>query len=292
MNNNDNGMNTVYNSQNSSSSIHNSNYSRLMEKQVYRDNNAYKEENNKAFESNSAYSDKQRIKLARFNDLKILNENLINLSNNLIKNESPLTILSQREKGEVKNILGKRVFVISFTTAFVSLLFACVIFFSNHSLVIMAFFAFYIFIIGRTFYYPAKLYYENIQFITNKHATLYFEEMDYWWKLSVANMIMALLISSIALLYVATFEYDIVYYLTELVKSKNNNLHLINYISHLSFSTGFTYLAIFNFLIIIMYFKFINKEKAISLQEQEERIKASRNETLSRVQQIRADKQI
>lgn len=233
------------------------------------------------------------IKYKRFNDLKILNEQIINLSNNMQPEESPLEVLSQGQKGEIKNLLWSRIWKISFAPALSAIVLNLVVMFGDFMIATLFAFAFYIYVIGRTFFYPAKLYYENIQHKTTRHAKLFFEEMDFWYKMSVVKILAYMIFVIIATLVLAIYEDAIVdFMLTYFVNTsriKEQQL-LINYLSNISFSGTFVFLSLIYLLTIVAYFKFINQEKAKNEALLKVKLKNIRNQTMSRVEQIQADK--
>ena len=231
-------------------------------------------------------------KYKRFNDLKLLNEQMINLANNMQPDDSPLEVLSQGQKGEIKNLLIGRIFKISFLPAIAVLLLTLTLVLTDHLLVTLSTLMLYIFIMGRTFFYPAKLYYENIQYKTTTHAKVFFEEMDFWFKTSVVNTLVLFSITSFVSLIIIFFEENIINLVVSISKNMKGSTHdmLLDYASSISFTYSLSFAIILYISTILFYFKFINKEKEKNEIIKESRIKDIRNQTMSRVEQIQADK--
>ena len=283
-------------------------YSSLLSDQVYNkhgrtggsnpyNNNNSTYANKQNWDKSKIYQNSENInfenkRFPRFNDLKILNEQMINLANNMQSIDSPLEVLSQGQKGEIKNILMTRIFKISLAPALSALSLSLLVIFTNHLIITLLSLLFYVFVIGRTFYYPAKLYYENVQYKTTKHAELFFEEMDYWFKISAINTIVWFLMVAIFSFIMIFFEENIINVVLSITKSLKGEsvVYLINYAESISFSTAMFFLFILYISTIIVYFKFINNEKSKNEKLRQERLKNIRNETMSRVEQIQADK--
>lgn len=275
-------------------------YSRLQDRQVYSgkdtydSNNKYKKDS--VYKNDSVYGEKDQRnedpKYKRFADLKILNENMMHMSNNTLPDDSRIEILSQGEKGEIKNILSYRILKISIVPALISLALGLVVMLTDSYIVTLFSIFVYFAVLVRTFFYPAKLYYENIRYKTTKPARVFFEEMDYWYKVSVVKVYVYMVIAS-SIMFVASFYQDeIVELLIDKVISTPgfNSEFIYNYIASISFSIGLKGVAILNIVILVFYSKFANKEKDKAEADLQERMKKIRNETLSRVQQIQEDK--
>lgn len=275
-------------------------YSRLQDRQVYSGkdtydgNNKYKKDS--VYKNDSVYGEKDQRnedpKYKRFADLKILNENMMHMSNNTLPDDSRIEILSQGEKGEIKNILSYRILKISIVPALISLALGLVVMLTDSYIVTLFSIFVYFAVLVRTFFYPAKLYYENIRYKTTKPARVFFEEMDYWYKVSVVKVYVYMVIAS-SIMFVASFYQDeIVELLIDKVISTPgfNSEFIYNYIASISFSIGLKGVAILNIVILVFYSKFANKEKDKAEADLQERMKKIRNETLSRVQQIQEDK--
>ena len=275
-------------------------YSRLQDRQVYSGkdtydgNNKYKKDS--VYKNDSVYGEKDQRnedpKYKRFADLKILNENMMHMSNNTLPDDSRIEILSQGEKGEIKNILSYRILKISIVPALMSLALGLVVMLTDSYIVTLFSIFVYFAVLVRTFFYPAKLYYENIRYKTTKPARVFFEEMDYWYKVSVVKVYVYMVIAS-SIMFVASFYQDeIVELLIDKVISTPgfNSEFIYNYIASISFSIGLKGVAILNIVILVFYSKFANKEKDKAEADLQERMKKIRNETLSRVQQIQEDK--
>ncbi len=291
-------------------------FSNLQKNQVYNGKEAfgskdiYSSKNN--FASNDTYSSKnpwrtdssygkddaqEKVfpKYKRFSDLKILNENMMHMSNNTLPESTRIEILSQGEKGEIKNILSYRILQIALAPALSSLAVAAVIMFSGSLLISLFALFVYIGILVRTFFYPAKLYYENIKYKTTKPALRFFEEMDYWYKISVVNVYVYLVIVSIVIFVLSFYEEKVVSFAIKTLLSAPNTIGsgtIKNYLESISFSWEFKAFAVFNIGMLAFYSRFVNKEKSLAEMQLKERMKQIRNETLTRVQQIQADKNL
>jgi hypothetical protein len=287
-------------------------YSNLQQGQVYKDKgggnkdpyakkdtygigrNPYRQDSVYA-NNDSPYSEDDRIlpKYRRFADLKILNEIMMHMSNNTLSDDSRIEILSQGEKGEIKNILSYRILKISIVPALLSLIFGLVVIISN-SFTVILFTAFVFFaLLVRTFFYPAKLYYENIKYKTTTPAKAFYEEMDYWYKISVVKVYIYLTIVSIFMFVVSFYEDEVILMFAQQIESfpKLANMEFVGeYFKTVSFGLGLKMIALFNVLLLVLYSKFANKEKDAAEIELREKMKKIRNETLSRVEQIQADK--
>lgn len=261
-------------------------------KTPYSNNNNY--EDNQKWDEAKIYqtrdsSSVELRKYKRFNDLKLLNEQMINLGNIIQSENSPLEILSQGQKGEIKNLLMRRISKISFVPAIFYFLLVAIIVLTDYLLLTIIALGVYIFIIGRTFYYPAKLYYENVQFNTSPHAELFFEEMDFWFKMSVINTLVSLIILTIISIVGIFFEDSFINIIISISKSVTNpqiKEYLENYLTTINFSMSLFLAVLLNIAIILIYFKFINNEKTRNEALRKERSKNIRNQTKSRVQQI------
>ena len=260
-------------------------------KNIWRDDNPYKTEN--VYGSDD---DKTAPKYKRFSDLKILNENMMHMSNNTLPEESRIEILSQGEKGEIKNVLSYRIFQIAFVPALSSLAFGLLIIFTNSVFITMFGLFVYLGILVRTFFYPAKLYYENIKYKTTKPARAFFEEMDYWYKISVVNIYIYLVITSIFLFVASFYQDDLVTYLYGVldIDMKTTAGKSLTFqekiISNIEFSTSLKVLALFNIVLLVIYARFANKEKSEAEKVLKERMRLIRNESLSRYMQVQEDK--
>lgn len=282
-------------------------YSNLQKNQVYRERDNFK--NNDTFSSknpwkkdntyatNDVYRDdgrqKEEPKYKRFSDLKILNELMLHMSNNTLDEDSRIEILSQGEKGEIKNLLAYRIFKISLVPALSSLMLALIVIFTDNIMVTLFSCMVYMGILVRTFFYPAKLYYENIKYKTTRPAKIFFEEMDYWYKISVVKVYVYLVIVSIVLFIASFYQDEIIDWSLGLFTKSSVGLGtdwITAYLSTVNFSFGLKFLAIFNIVILVVYAKFVNKEKTKAELELRARMKKIRNETISRVEQIQKDK--
>jgi len=262
---------------------------------VYGNKNTWKKDN--PYATNDAYRDdgrqKEKPKFKRFSDLKILNELMLHMSNNTLDEDSRIEILSQGEKGEIKNLLAYRIFKISLVPALSSLLLALVLIFTDNIVITLFGYMVYVGILIRTFFYPAKLYYENIKYKTTRPAKIFFEEMDYWYKISVVKVYVYLVIVSIVLFVVSFYQDEIIDWSLGLFTKSSVGLGtdlITTYLSTVSFSFGLKFLAFFNIIILVLYAKFVNKEKTQAELELRTRMKKIRNETISRVEQIQRDK--
>ncbi|WP_457748575.1 hypothetical protein [Sulfurimonas sp.] len=262
---------------------------------VYGSKNPWKKDN--PYASNNVYADdgtqKERPKYRRFSDLKILNELMLHMSNNTLDEDSRIEILSQGEKGEIKNLLAARIFKISLVPALASLALAVVIVFTDNLLISLFAYMVYMGILVRTFFYPAKLYYENIKYKTTRPAKIFFEEMDYWYKISVVKIYVYLTIVSIILFVASFYQDEIIDAALGLFTKSSVGLGtdaITSYLSTVEFSFGLKFLAFYNILILVVYAKFVNKEKTQAELELRSRMKKIRNETISRVEQIQRDK--
>lgn len=262
---------------------------------VYGNKNPWKKDN--PYATNDVYRDdgrqKEKPKYRRFSDLKILNELMLHMSNNTLDEDSRIEILSQGEKGEIKNLLAYRIFKISAVPALSSLLLALVIVFTDNILITLFAYMVYMGILVRTFFYPAKLYYENIKYKTTRPAKMFFEEMDYWYKISVVKIYVYLVIVSIVLFIASFYQDEIIDWSLGLFTKSSVGLgtdRITSYLSTVSFSFGLKFLAFFNIVILVVYAKFVNKEKTKAELELRARMKKIRNETISRVEQIQRDK--
>jgi len=283
-------------------------YSSLLQDQVYNKNSQTGGKNPYSDPQNSVYAKKQNWEepkiyqqkdiaqkpqgYRRFHDLKILNEQIINLANNMQPEESPLEVLSQGQKGEIKNLLWARIWKISLLPALSAMLLTISVILTNYLLITLFMFTIYVYIVGRTFFYPAKLYYENIQFKTTKHARLFFEEMDFWFKLGVVKILIYFAVVILFTFIMVFFEDTVVTHLLELIKYTDNSVKqpVLNYISTISFSYTLLVLVFIYTGTIFLYFKFINQEKTKNDELLKIKLKHIRNQTMSRVEQIQADK--
>lgn len=283
-------------------------YSSLLQDQVYNKNsqtggkNPYSEPQNSVYakkqnwEEPKVYQQKEMVQKSqgyrRFHDLKILNEQIINLSNNMQPEESPLEVLSQGQKGEIKNLLWARIWKISLLPALGALLLTLTVILTDYLLVTLLMLTIYVYLVGRTFFYPAKLYYENIQFKTTKHARLFYEEMDFWFKLGVVKILMYFALVIIFTFVMIFFEDTVVANLLKISQYTDNTVKqgFLNYISTVSFSYSLLFLVLIYIGTIFLYFKFINQEKTKNDELLKIKMKHIRNQTMSRVEQIQADK--
>jgi hypothetical protein len=231
-------------------------------------------------------------KYTRFNDLKLLNEQMINLANNMQTEESPLEVLSQEQRGEIKVLLMKRVGKLSFLPAITALLLTLTIILTDYILITLIVLIFYFFVLGRVFFYPAKLYYENIQYKTSKHAEIFYEEMDFWYKLGVVNTFISIFVISVITFILIFFEDYVINILIDLSNNATSGTKdfLSNYVTSISFSYSLFFAFVLYIGTIIIYMKFINKEKSRNEVIRQERLKSIRNETMSRVEQSQTDK--
>lgn len=278
-------------------------HSRLLDKQVYRSDNPHAQSGGSVYANKNHYDSKNTYgpaiegtqdlkKYTRFNDLKLLNEQMINLANNMQAEESPLEVLSQGQRGEIKVLLMRRVGKLSFLPAISALLLTLTIILTNHILITLVALIFYFFVIGRVFFYPAKLYYENIQYKTSKHAEIFYEEMDFWYKLGVVNTIISLLFISILTFILMFFEDYVINIFINFSNNATSGIKdfLSNYVTSISFSYSLFFVFVLYVGTIIIYMKFINKEKRRNEVIRQERLRSIRNETMSRVEQIQTDK--
>lgn len=284
-------------------------YSSLAQRQVYSKNasaggqNPYRDDNNWASKNpyannRGAYAGVEKgssfegKKYKRFNDLKLLNEQMMNLSNNMQPDESPLEVLSQGQKGEIKNLLGRRVFKLSILPALAAFLLTTTAILSNSLVFVILAFFMYVFVMGRIFFYPAKLYYENIQCKTTRHAKLFFEEMDFWFKLGVVNTYIYFSIVAIFTFLTIFFE-DYILSIFKSIANKSSgsvNEGIISYVNNMSFAMSLFILFLIYILTIFLYIKFVKKEKLINEEKLKKKLKDIRNQTMSRVEQIQSDK--
>lgn len=260
------------------------------ESNVYANNSPYAKNNN--FSGKEVDPLKEIKKYKRFNDLKILNEQMINLSNNMQPEESPLEVLSQGQKGEIKNLLGARVFKISMLPAISAFILTTTAIISNSMIFVILAFFIYIFIIGRTFFYPAKLYYENIQCKTTRHAKLFYEEMDFWFKLGVVNIYIYLSIAALGTLITIFFEEKILSFFLNIANKSSGSIKdsFVPYVENMSFSASLFIIFLFYISTMLFYFRFISKEKDVNQEKLNKKIKDIKSQTLSRVEQIQENK--
>jgi len=288
-------------------------YSNLQKNQIFRDRdnygskgtyenkNPYESKNpyasNNPYESKNPYatSEKEKFipKFKRFNDLKILNEKMMHMSNNTLSDDSRIEIVTQGELGEIKNLLAGRILKVPLAPLFSSLAFGLVIMFTDNIFITLISLFIYLGILVRTFFYPARLYYENIKYKTTRAAKMYYEEMDYWYKIYVVKVYVYLIIASIAI-FVASFYQDeiIAFFTTHFLKNngvmQSGLMH--EYIKTISFSVSLKFLAVLNIIILIAYSKFANNQKLQAEIMLKDKMKKIRNEKISRVQKIQADK--
>ncbi len=315
MNNNSNGHGNFsgHNTNNKNNLNYGSNlgaHSSLISDQVYNKNgrtggqNAYSSNSNaysknQNWDKSQIYQDAQGVavdtsKYKYFNDLKILNEIMIDYSNNMQPDNSPLQMLSQGQESDIRLMLMGRLKKTSFISSFLLFLISIVAIFSNLSIISILSFIFYISIVGGTLFYPAKLFYENVQYKTNKTAELYYDEMDYWFKIGVVNFIGSIIFMTIVLLVVSFFEDKLLLIISELVlnntmdESFRSSLEI--YISKMGFTGEFIFFSVLNIAIIFTYFKFINRQKTNAEIMRVKRIIKIRNQTMSRVEQVQDDK--
>jgi hypothetical protein len=262
---------------------------------VFSSKNPWKKDN--PYASNNVYEEdgvqKEQPKYKRFSDLKILNELMLHMSNNTLDENSRIEILSQGEKGEIKNLLATRILKIALIPALTSLLMGCIFMFSENFILDIFVYMVYVAILVRTVFYPAKLYYENIKYTTTRPAKMFFEEMDYWYKVSVVNIFVFLTVVSLSLFILSFYQEEIIneilkFIPTYSIASKIDKLTA--YLSTINFSTDLRLLVMFNVLVFFSYIKFINNEKSKEELELKNRLKKIRNETISRVEQIQQDK--
>lgn len=227
-----------------------------------------------------------QTKYTLFSDLKILNEQMINLANNMQPDDSPLAVLSQGIIGEIRVLLGKRIWGTSFVPAFILLIIATVLMFNSIGIISIIAIFLYLTVTAGVLFHPAKLFYENGQYKTNKFANEFYEEMDFWFKQGIVNSFVSSTLVSIAIIAIGLNEETIIL----IVSSNLGEGMLQDYVSTISFSTSMYLLASSNFGMFFLYFKYINKQKEVSEIKRKERSKLIRNETLSRVEQIQADK--
>lgn len=264
-------------------------------------NNQWKNENDwsekNPFRKDNVYAndgrEKEKPRFKRFADLKILNEYMMHMSNNTLPEDSRIEVLSQGEKGEIKNLLAYRIVKISLVPALMSLLMGIVLVFSDYFLLTLFSLLVYFAVLVRTFFYPAKIYYENVKLKTTRPAKLFFEEMDYWYKLSVVKVYLYTVIASIVLFVLSFYEDDMINLLIA-YGSKLQNPHtremIEGYINTINFSASLKAMAFLNIGMLVYYSKFANSEKAKAEKELNKRMKLIRNESISRVQQIQEDK--
>ena len=285
----------VYQDRNSRQKDTFSNKNQWKNDDVYANKNPWEKKN--PYASNDVYKDdatqKEQPKYKRFSDLKILNELMLHMSNNTLDENSRIEILSQGEKGEIKNLLAYRIFKISLVPALSSIILALVIIFTQNILISLFAYMVYLGILVRTFFYPAKLYYENIKYKTTRPAKMFFEEMDYWYKISVVKIYVYLTIVSIGFFIASFYQDEIIDASLRLFTNSSIGLgtdEITQYLSTVEFSLGLKILAFFNIFLLVLYARFVNKEKTQAEIELRERVKKIRNETISRVEQIQRDK--
>ena len=216
------------------------------------------------------------------------------MSNNTLPDDSRIEILSQRDKGEVKMILAKRITTISTVPALVSFIFAFILVLTDNFIITLFAILIYITILVRVFFYPAVLYYENVKLRTTKPAKIYFDEMDYWFKLSVVKVYVSVVIASILIFVASFYEEELINVVINSFSIKNNLIpsSAVDFVKEISFSYSLKILAFSNILMLVGYSKFINKEKKKNQDILDERMKKIRNETMTRVEQIQADKNL
>jgi hypothetical protein len=283
-------------------------YSSLLSDQIYNkhgrtggqnpykeDNKTYQEKQN--WEKAPIYKDAQTNaepvkKFKRFSDLKIINEQMISLANNIQSDNSPIEVLSQGQKGEIKNLLGVRILKISWLPSIAIVILTGTLVFTDYLLFTLMALVIYFYILGRTFFYPAKLYYENIQYTTTEHAKLFFEEVDFWYKTGVVQTLLLFIISIICSFIILFYEDNLVNFILNIANSSRDSMKqiLIHYASTISFTYSLVLAIVLYIVTILMYFKFINKEKEKNTKLLIARIKDIRNQTMSRVEQIQMDK--
>jgi len=263
-------------------------------KDVYSSKNNWKNDN--IWAKNDVYGkeqEKERPRYRRFSDLKILNENMMHMSNNTLPEDTRMEILSQGEKGEIKNILAGRIFKVSFVPALSTLAVGTIVVFTDSVMLTLFSFFVYLGILVRTFFYPAKLYYQNVKLKTSKAAILFFEEMDYWYKLSVVNVYVFLVIASLAMVFASFYEEEVALAVLSLSQPSITSLgadSIEEYAKTISFSVSLKILAVLNIIILVLYSKFVNSEKDKAEEELKVRMRQIKNETLTRFQQVQEEK--
>lgn len=278
-------------------------YSNLQKNQVFKQGNSYQNrspyETKNNWKNDSAYSNNnnenfeiERPKYKRFNDLKILNEKMMHMANNTLSDDSHIEILSQGEKGEIKNILSERMIKVSLVPALVSFALGLVVTITDNIIITIFSTFVYFAIFARVFFYPAKLYYENIRHKTTSSAKLFFEEMDYWYKISVVKIYIYLVISSILMFIASFYQDEVIEFLISFFPNTNgiNKDLTSDYLSSISFSVSLKLVALLNIVMLVVYSKFVNKEKSQAEKLLKDKKVKIRNETISRVQQIQKDK--
>ncbi|MBD3795541.1 MAG: hypothetical protein IE881_06355 [Epsilonproteobacteria bacterium] len=288
-------------------------FSNLQKNQVFKGNNPFEAKNvwknedvygskdiwgkKNPYRTDNVYADngttKEKPRFRRFADLKILNELMMHMSNNTLPDDTRIEILSQGEKGEIKNILAYRIMKISLVPALMSILFGLVLVFTNHIIITFFMLMIYVAVLVRTFFYPAKLYYANIKLKTTRPAKIFFEEMDYWYKLSVVKVYLYLVIVSIMLFIASFYEDKVITFLIENTASLKKSISSESiqfFLESINFSYSLKMLAVFNIALLAYYSRFVNQEKSKAEKELRNRMKNIRNESISRVKQIQTDK--
>lgn len=244
---------------------------------------------------NEHVNEKEKKKFLRFNDLKILNEFMVHLANNTLPNNSRIDVLSQGLLGEIKNILADRIFKIAIIPALVSIVLALVLALTNNFLIMAIAVLIYLGILVRVFFYPAQLYYSNIRYTTCVPATTFYEEMEYWFKMSVFNTFGSMITVAILLFVGSFFQQDIVNYLIAHlghVSATSSFAHsFTKYLATISFSISWKVLSIGIFLILFLYSKFVTRAKQINEEIRDSILEEIRNETISSISKIQQDYQ-
>jgi len=265
------------------------------QRNVYRQDNVYKKDN--VYKRNDVYArqngtikQEKNEKYTRFNDLKLINEQIISLSNNTLADDAPIEVISQGMRGEIKNLLSTRILKISFIPSIFILLIAINLIVLDKFLITFILLILYVIILVRFMFFPAKLFYENIKYTTNKYALQFYEEVDYWFKISSINTILFLFASSLIVFVGSFFEDSLVKFLLENLHISNNTIlnstAQTEFVKNIHFSISMKLLALVPILTIIAYFFFINKEKRINELEKKKRIMNINKEIKTRAEQI------
>jgi len=262
-----------------------------VERNPFQSRSPYENKNN---DQNKQVNEKDKRKYLRFNDLKLLNEFMVHLANNTLPDGSRIDILSQGMLGEIKNILSSRIFKIAIIPALMSIVMALLFALSGYFILDAFGMLVYIAILIRVFYYPAKLYYSNIRYTTCLPAKTFFEEMSYWFKMSVFNTYGSMITVAILLFVLSFFQEPIInYFLTHIGHISSSLIHtnkITKYIANISFSISWKLFPLFMIFLLFLYAKFVSREKTHNEAIKEKILKEIRNETISTVRAIQEDR--
>jgi len=284
--------NNPYSKNNNPYSKNNNPYAKNQQKTVdnyqNKGNDPYKDRGVQGGDSQGNFNLEDK-KYSYYNDLKILHDEMIYLSNSSVSSKI-ITILSKGQIAEIKMKLMKTILFSPFKSFFIIIFASIVLFFSNNGLVNLLAYMITIIIIWSYFLYPTKLLYNNVGLCVNEESNLFFKEMEFWFNTGV-NLTKALFTISIMIIATILYYQDIIKEFLIKYIINSNNTYLISYFKSIGgLNSKLGILIALIVIMIISYFIIKKSEVDTGLKIRDEKIKSIRNEKISRVEQIQNDK--